>query len=76
MLLSLLRGRYVGSLVQQARIDLPMPETFFVSDLHLEAKRRPMTDLFLRFLRERTAMRAPWLQNPLVGGAEERHKAF
>ena len=30
-----------------------MSETLFISDLHLEAKRRPMTDLFLRFLRER-----------------------
>ena len=30
-----------------------MSETLFVSDLHLEAKRQPITDLFLRFLRER-----------------------
>ena len=30
-----------------------MAETLFVSDLHLETKRQPMTDLFLRFLRER-----------------------
>ena len=32
-----------------------MAETLFVSDLHLEAKHRPMTDLFLRFLRERAS---------------------